>query len=313
MEGRLKRALLLGAVALAGAWGAAAAESGATRVGYGTLAPQERRLWERLALRVEALAAGLDGVPGLALKDLRSGATIERNPDGVFPTASVIKLGVLYELYLRAEAGTLALDEVMRPPLPRVGGGGALELLGGDVSLTWRDLAALMIALSDNAATNVLIDRLGLHAIDARLRELGLGATRLRRRMLDLEAARRGDENVSSAADLLRLVETLRAGRGLSPARAEDLRRLMALPKSSPFREPLPEGLAVLDKPGDLEGVRAAAALVELPDRPYAAAVMTGWLQRDAEGEAFIRDLSRALFETCQRLAGASEYGRRLR
>jgi beta-lactamase class A len=279
----------------------------------GTLAPQERLLWERLAARVGALCAGLDGVAGVSVKDLRSGATLEHNAMGVFPTASVIKLAVLYELLRQADAGRIALDEVTRPPLPRVGGGGALELLGGDVSLTWRDLATLMMALSDNAATNALIDRLGLAAIDARLRELDLPATRLRRRMLDLDAARRGDENVSSAADLARLMELLRSGHGLTPGSARELLRLAALPKSSPFRRGLPENIVVVDKPGDLEGVRAVAALVELPERPYVVTVMTGWLRRDTDGDEVIAELSRAVFETFDRLARASEYGRRLR
>lgn len=291
------------------AWGAGPAP----RVEFGSQSAHERLLWQRLATRVATLVAELDGVVGLTLRDLRSGATLEHNAELVFPTASVIKLAVLYELYRQADDGRLELSELTRPPLPRVGGGGALELLSGDVRLTWRDLAVLMMAFSDNAATNALIERLGLAGIDARLRELGLPATRLRRRMLDLDAARRGDENVSSATDLARLMELLRAGHGLKPASARDLLAVAALPKASPLRQALPDGPRVIDKPGDLEGVRAAAALVELDERPYVLAVLTGYLQRDADGETFIRELSRAAFETCDRLGRASAYGRRLR
>lgn len=315
MESRLTRATLLALLALAGAGAArpAAAEASAVQTAHGALAPQERLLWNNLAARLTTAIEALDGVAGLTVHDLRSGATLQHNAGGVFPTASVIKLAVLYELYRQADSGRIKLSEVTRPPLPRVGGGGALELLSGDVSLTWRDLAVLMMAFSDNAATNVLIERLGLTSIDARLRELGLGSTRLRRRMLDLEAARRGDENVSSAGDLQQLVLRLRDGTGLRPESARDLLSVAGVAKASPLREGLPEGVTVIDKPGDLEGVRAVAALVELPERPYVVTVLTGWLRHDGDGDAFIREVSRAVFETCDRLARASEFGRRLR
>lgn len=312
---RAARVLALAALAVGTAPLVARAQDAPERVSvrYGSLSAQERVLWQRLAARVQALGDALDGVPGVAIKDLRSGATLELRAGQVFPTASVIKVAVLYELYRQADAGRIDLEAETRPPLPRVGGGGVLQELGGRVSLTWHDLALLMMGWSDNAATNVLIDRVGMAAVEARLRELGLASTHLRRRMLDLEAARRGDENVSSPADLAALMESVHRGTGLSPERARDLLKVAAIPKSSPFREPLPDALTVADKPGELEGVRAAAAVVELPERPYVVGIMTGYLRRDADGDAAIRDLSRALYETFDRLARASEYGRLLR
>jgi beta-lactamase class A len=191
-----------------------------------------------------------------------------------------------------------------------VGGGGVLQVLGDRVSLTWRDLAVLMMGWSDNEATNVLIDRVGMDAVNRRLDALELPRTRLRRRMMDLDAARQGRENVSTPAEMLRLAETLYRGRGLSPARAKDLFDVGAVEKDSPFRRPLPASLRVMDKPGSLEGVRCVTAVVDLPGRPYAAAIMTTYLRRDEDGEAAIRDVSAALFETFDRLARSSEHGR---
>jgi hypothetical protein len=112
---------------------------------------------------------------------------------------------------------------------------------------------------------------------------LGLHKTRLRRRMMDLEAARRGEENASTPAEMRALLEAVRAGKGLKPALAKDLLEVAATPKSSPFRRPLPAGLRVADKPGSLEGVRAVAAIVELPRRPYVAAIATTYLKRDQD------------------------------
>jgi beta-lactamase class A len=145
---------------------------------------------------------------------------VELRPDEVFPTASSIKLAVLYELYRQAEEGRLDVSEVTRPPVPRVAGGGVLQELGDRVSLTWRDLAVLMIGWSDNEATNVLVRRVGLDAVNRRLDALGLPRTRLRRQMMDLEAARRGDENVSTPREMARLAEIVAKGEGLASERA---------------------------------------------------------------------------------------------
>jgi beta-lactamase class A len=275
-------------------------------------APAEKQgaLWEKLRARIEAVDRGLDGVLGASVKDLKGGMTLDVRAAEPFPQASSIKLAVLYELYRQAEEGRVDLGELTRPALPRVRGGGVLQELGNQVSLTWRDVAVLMMGWSDNAATNVLIDRVGMDAVNRRLDSLGLRATRLRRKMMDLDAARRGDENVSTPAEMRQLAETMYAGAGLSRERARDLMAVAAVPKDSPFRVPLPESLVVADKPGSLEAVRCVTAIVDLPGRPYAVSIMTTYLRRDADGEAAIREISAALYETFDRLARSSDLGR---
>jgi beta-lactamase class A len=275
-------------------------------------APAEKQgaLWEKLRARIEAVDRGLDGVLGVSVKDLKGAMTLDVRPAEPFPQASSIKLAVLYELYRQAEEGRVDLGELTRPPVPRVRGGGVLQQLGDEVSLTWRDVAVLMMGWSDNAATNVLIDRVGMDAVNRRLDSLGLRATRLRRKMMDLEAARRGDENVSTPAEMRQLAETMYAGAGLSSERARDMMAVAAVPKDSPFRVPLPESLVVADKPGSLEAVRCVTAIVDLPGRPYVVSIMTTYLRHDADGEAAIREISAALYETFDRLARSSDLGR---
>jgi beta-lactamase class A len=275
-------------------------------------APVEKQaaLWEKLRARIEAVDRGLDGVLGVSVKDLKGGMTYELRPQEPFPQASSIKLAVLYELYRQAEEGRVDLAEITMPPLPRVRGGGVLQELGDKVSLTWRDVAVLMMGWSDNAATNVLIDRVGMDAVNRRLDALGLRATHLRRKMMDLEAARRGDENVSTPAEMRQLAEAFYAGTALSRDRARDLLAVAAVPKDSPFRVPLPEGLVVVDKPGSLQAVRCVTAIVDLPGRPYTVSIMTTYLRRDADGEAAIREISAALYDTFDRLARSSDLGR---
>jgi beta-lactamase class A len=275
-------------------------------------APDEKQaaLWEKLRARIETVDRGLDGVLGVSVKDLKGGMTLDIRPQEPFPQASSIKLAVLYELYRQAEEGRVDLGETMRPPVPRVGGGGVLQELGDQVSLTWRDVAVLMMGWSDNEATNVLIDRVGMDAVNRRLDSLGLRATRLRRKMMDLEAARRGDENVSNPGEMRQLAETMYAGIGLSKERGRDMMAVAAVPKDSPFRVPLPESLVVADKPGSLEAVRCVTAVVDLPGRPYSVSIMTTYLRRDADGEAAIREISAALYEAFDRLARSSDLGR---
>ena len=275
---------------------------------------KEEVLWSHLRARVQDVERHLDGVLGLSVKDLKTGASFEVRPDETFPQASSIKLAVLYELYRQSEEGKIDLAQVTRPPLPRVKGGGVLQELGEKVSLTWRDLAVMMVGWSDNEATNVLINRLGMAAVNHRLEDdLDLDHTRLRRKMMDLEAAHRGDENVGTPSEMRRLVEAIYAGKGLSPAGARDIRAVLATPKDSPFRVPLPEGLVVLDKPGSLEAVRCVTAVVDVPGRPYAVSIETTFLEKDEDGAAAIREISAALYEMFDRLARSSDLGRVIR
>jgi beta-lactamase class A len=311
MEDTMKRRLLVSVLVgefLAVA-GAAAAE--VVPAYPPTLPAKETALLDRLCARIDSLDARLDGILGVAVRDLTTGATLELRPDETFPTASSIKLAVLYELYRQAAEGRIDLTEIVRPPLPRVRGSGVLQWLSGDVRLTRRDLAVLMIGWSDNEAANLLIRAVGMEAVDRRLAELGFTRTHLRRRMMDLEAARNGGENVSTPREMARLAALVAAGEALPPEKATDLLAVATVPdESSFFRSALPEGERAVSKAGTLEGVRCEAAWVDLPGRPYAAAVMTAYLRHDADGEAAIREVSAATFETFDRLARSSEYGR---
>jgi beta-lactamase class A len=276
-----------------------------------TLPAKETVLLDRLRARIDTVDEGLDGVLGVAVRDLTTGATLELRPDETFPAASSIKLAVLYELYRQAAEGRIDLAATTRPPLPRADGDGVLRWLGGDVRLTWRDLAVLMVGWSDNEATNLLIRKVGMEAVGRRLAGLGFTGTHLRREMMDLAAAQRGDENVSTPREMARLAALVAAGEGLPPERAKDLLAVATVPdEGSFFRAGLPEGQRAVSKLGTLEGVRCEAAWVDLPGRPYAAAVMTTYLRRDKGGEAAIREISAAIFETFDRLARSSGYGR---
>lgn len=270
-------------------------------------------LRQKLVAALDRTATDLDGVMGYSIVDLSSGDRIDRLPSAVFATASTIKLAILYELFKQADEGRLSLDTVR--PLDRtqvVGGTGVLAELTAP-AMPLRDYAILMVVLSDNTATNVLIDVVGMSNVTARMAALGLTDTKLRRKMIDLAAARRGDENVSTPSQIARLLEMLYRGEGLKPESQEGLLAILKKSKATPMRRGIPPGIAVANKPGTLEGVEVDAGIVYLPGRPYILSVMTTYLTRNAAGEAAIASASQAAFEYFARLAKSSEYGRAIR
>lgn len=135
---------------------------------------------QALEARLDALSTGFSGAFALYAKNLGTGETIERRADETFPTASTIKVFVLLELMRRIQQGAFKLDQQV-PILAaqQVGGSGILKDLSVGLSMSLGDVAVLMIVLSDNTATNVLIDLLGLEAINNTIAEMGLQTTRL--------------------------------------------------------------------------------------------------------------------------------------
>lgn len=261
-------------------------------------------LRQQFQTRLERIASAVNGVVGYDIVDLTSGEHISRLQDQIFPTASAIKVGIVYELFKQSADGRIKLDESM--PLDRskaVGGSGVLVHMGTP-TLTIRDYAVLMVTLSDNTATNVLIDRLGMAAITKRMEQLGLANTKLRRHMMDGAAARRGDENVSTPGELASLMKSIQS--------LPDAVALLKLPKENRLRRGLPPGVESADKSGELDGVRADIGVVFAKNRPYVFSVMTTYLRDEDEGERAIVEMSRAAYEYFERLGTSGVAGRRI-
>lgn len=279
------------------------------------VAEPEKRTELRIATqkKLEAIAGNLDGVMGYVIVDITSGERFERLPGESFPLASTIKIAILYELFKQAEEGRLKLDEVQA--LDRrhvVGGSGVLNHLAAP-AMTLRDYAVLMIVLSDNSATNLLIDTVGMESVRKRMAGAGLPGLQLRRRMIDLDAALRGDENVGSPDDLARLLLMIHKGEGLQPASREGILQVLRKPKTSALRDGVPAAVPVANKTGSLEGVAADAGIVYVPDRPYIFVATTTYLKSGAAGNEAIRAASRAAFDYFDRVARSSEFGRVIR
>ena len=277
----------------------------------GQTGPLQQSLTKQLEARLDAIATRLDGVLGYAVVDLTSKQRVAaRLADEPFPTASTIKLSILYELLKQAEEQKLTLDKpALVEKSQMTGGSGVLQHLTAPM-LSLIDQAALMIILSDNTSTNVVIDAVGMANVMSRMKALGLTDIQLRRKMMDAAAVKRGDENVASPASLARIAEIVWRGDGLRPDSRDAARRIL-YQVGGQIRGAVPSRLRVASKTGGLEGVRAEAAVVELENRPYALAVMTTYLRNDADGERTIREVADAVFSYFERLAAGGGYGRK--
>jgi len=277
-------------------------------------------LWAQMEDSVRLIAKATDAVVGVAILDLTDKRAFYLNADAVYPTASTIKLAVLAELYrqhARAAAGTAGakLGDLYtvdaRDLVPDS------DIMGGltpDVTkVTNRDLATMMVAVSDNSATNVLIDRVGMENVNAWLAGLGLRNTRLRRHMMDVKAAQAGRENTATPRELVTLLEALHQGDVLGKPLTDDFFAMLSTHKESYIPRLIPPGLKIANKPGDLDAVRNDAGIIFVPNRPFAIAVMTTFGRDARQAEMSIARITRAAWSYFDRVGQSSALGRIVR
>jgi beta-lactamase class A len=276
--------------------------------------PSEKQqvLWTKLEKSILDVDRGLDGVMGVAIVDLTDGHRYLLHASDVFPQASSIKICVLAELYRQAQQGKLKLTDLYTVNTADLVQDSDIMngLTPGITRITLRDLATMMVAVSDNAATNVLIDRVGMDNVNAFLAAQGLRDTRLRRKMMDVKAAAEGRENISTPNEMLSLLEALYRGQILNKEMTDDFFKVLSTHKDSWIPRNLPEDLKIANKPGALEGVRNDSGVIFVDRRPYILCVMTTYLHHERDGEEAISNISLAAWRMFDRIARASEYGR---
>jgi len=228
---------------------------------------------------------------------VETGAFAGVRPDQAFPAASVIKIPILLAFFQAVETGQVRLDEqlTLREDL-KGGGAGVLQTrpLGSQVSAL--EAATLMSTLSDNFATNLIIDRLGgQEALNQKFRQWGLQHTQISWWLPDLEGT-----NTSSPRDMVWLLSQVEQGRMLSRrSRDRFLDILWRTQRPSYFRPNLGQEVRIAHKTGTLSSVVGDAGILDLPNgRRYVAAV---WVKRetpnDPRAEGLIASLSQAAYE----------------
>jgi beta-lactamase class A len=253
-----------------------------------------------------------DGALGVAAIDLNTGRMFALHSDTVFPQASVIKIPILVRMFQAARVGSFHLDDaITMHPGDAVGGSGHLQehLKFGSVTLTVRELIAAMIESSDNTATNKCIKMVGMDGVNRMMDELGLPHTRLRRKMMDSAAVARGDENVSTPAEMARLVEMIYRGKVVDQAACKEIIELMKK-VSGGMREGLPLDIETASKTGELPGARGEAGIVYLEGRPFVLGVMSAFID---DRRSPVPEVTRIVYRYFEKLAAANAYGNRLR
>ncbi|MDQ4126724.1 MAG: class A beta-lactamase-related serine hydrolase [Actinomycetota bacterium] len=222
--------------------------------------------------------------------------------DQVLPSASLIKVLVLAELLRQADRGTLYLEEELEVwSEDLVDDSEMLAREQMPTRMPVRRLAEGMITLSDNAATNLLIRRLGIERVNDLARDLGLRNTSLRREMMDVAARARGEENLTTASEMVVLLGEIWHGPSLSQAsRAFALELLLGQRIESKISLTLPAGAGYAHKTGELQGVENDAGLVLVPGRTFALAVLVR-----GDVERALPLVGRAVSAVCETFAGS--------
>jgi beta-lactamase class A len=245
--------------------------------------------------KVGEIVRSFRGVMGVVAIDLRSGETVAVNADTRFPTASTIKTAVMVEAYQQAADGRLPLTTAISlKDSEKVGGSGVLNGMHEGLSLTVADLIHLMIVLSDNTATNMLIERIGTAKVNERLDSYGLRETRLFRPTFrdgrpDVlpELEREFGLGMTTPREMAKLMALIADGRAVSPAASEAMLETLRRQQDRamiPRLIPSAPGLAIGNKTGTDEEkhagpdgvkrhVRADAAIITGQDCRYVVAI----------------------------------------
>jgi beta-lactamase class A len=232
---------------------------------------------------LEEIVRGYPGVAGISVKNLATGEAISIRGSEPFPTASLIKVAVLVAMLEEVRKGSMRLDDrVSMIARDRVGGSGVLQYMESGLEPTAADLAWLMITISDNTATNLILDKINVRTVWERMEALGLPRTKihsktfLRSTSVAMDSSVKYGLGVTTPDETVRLFELLHAGRAVSPALDSlAMGMLRANQDAAKLQRWLPESVAFAHKTGDVDASRNDCGVIYGPDAPVALCVMT--------------------------------------
>lgn len=237
-----------------------------------------------LSTRLRPLIESHKGEVAIAVKHLQSGESFTHRADAPMPTASLIKLPIMVEVYQQAHDGKLKLnDPITLTDADKVPGSGILTThFSAGATFPLVDAVRLMIAFSDNTATNLVVDKIGLPATAARMETLGLPNTKLHSKVFKRETSvfpERSKEfglGSTTAHEMVRLLELLHDGKLVSAdASKAMLEHLKKCDDKDKFPRFLPAGTVIAHKTGSVNEARTDAGIIYSPSGPIALCVLT--------------------------------------
>lgn len=261
---------------------------------------------EEQSARIEALKPALDkllidfpGEIGLVYYDNFTGKGLDLNPNEVFESASLVKIPIMIELFSRIHEGQLSEDtELTLEESHKTGGSGVLKEKPAGSRWSLETLAQLMICESDNTATDMLIELLGMNAIEEKALSLGLERTTLRRKIFDFDQIDKGNDNYTTPKDMFLLMEELYQGDVLAgPIRAKMLNILKKQENRQIIPRHLPGEAQAAHKTGGLLGIIHDCGIIYPPaGEPYILVMMSKNVTDEEKAKTILAEISGLIY-----------------
>ncbi len=266
----------------------------------------EEEITQKLSEKIRSSPAEI----GLAIRGVDFDWQVDIHSDIVFRSASVIKVPLLAALFWLSERGEIDWREKI--PLrdcDRTPGSGILRELHTGLELSLHDLAVLMIVLSDNTATNMLIDRVGVEKVQEFLQRVGFRHTTLQRKMYDFAAAEQGKENLCCAAEIADLLKwmaqgEIRAVDGTPLVSSSGCERMLNIMQEQFYRDQipylLPDEAKVANKTGEISGHHHDSAVIWMPAGCFTLVVLTRGFENRRTAARFISETALMVYEAAR-------------
>jgi beta-lactamase class A len=245
---------------------------------------------------VNLVAQQKDTKAGVMLLDLDTNAYVDINASEVFPAASTIKFPILVAFFQDVDAGKLQLSETLTMKKEEVAAeSGDMQYQPVGTTFSAIDVATQMMVISDNTATNMLIDRLGgMTALNQRFKDWGLSATLLANPLPDVKAT-----NTTSPKDLATLMSQVQNGKLMSMKSRDRLLEIMRrIENDTLLPQGLEKGATIAHKTGTLSGLLADIGLIDTPSgKRYLASVLVKRPRNDAGAEKLVQQISRLAYQ----------------
>lgn len=223
---------------------------------------------------LDSIAAAHRGVVGYSIIDIENGDRLSLRGDEKFPTASLIKVPILVTVHDLVRRGMLSLDDpISMLKIDKVPGTGVLQHLHSGLTLTVNDAAALMITISDNTATNLLLDRIIIRRVWDKMDSLGLRNTRvhsksfLRSSSIAMDSSVKYGLGVTTPNEMARLFELLARGKAVSPAADSTMLALLENNNYNTMLLRFAGGVRAAHKDGEGNEIRTECSLFYLRNR----------------------------------------------
>lgn len=223
---------------------------------------------------LDSLVTAHRGVAGYTVRNLDTGERVDHRAHETFPTASLIKVPILVALYDLIEKKEMALDDPIRVlAIDKVGGSGVLQFLHDGLEITVRDAAWLMITLSDNTATNIVLDKVAIRRVWQKMEALGLMNTKVHSKTFQrytsvaMDSSAKYGLGVTTPDEMATLFALLANGKAVGPAADSAMLAILARTEDRTKLQRFVRGVRAPHKTGDVDQSRTECALFELQSR----------------------------------------------